>query len=121
MRGILAALLLFCATPALADKPWDSVDKSLGAAVLVLHVADWAQTRYIAENPDRFYETNPLLGKHPSKAQVDRFFVLTGVAGYFLADWLEGDGRKFFLGGVAMAKLGVVIHNDSIGIKMEFR
>lgn len=35
---------------------------------------DWLQTRVIAANPLRFYELNPILGRHPSLRRVNIYF-----------------------------------------------
>ena len=35
---------------------------------------DWQQTRDISKNPDKFSESNPFLGPHPSTGKVDRYF-----------------------------------------------
>ena len=51
------------------------------AATDALIIADWAQTREIADNPDRWVERNPLLGSHPSKERVN-----WGIGGAMLAN-----------------------------------
>jgi hypothetical protein len=39
----------------------------------VLHILDWAQTRDVARNPQRFIENNPAMGEHPSVKRVDSY------------------------------------------------
>ena len=46
-------------------------------AANTLVVADWAQTRYIADNPESYFEINPIMGKHPSKGEVDQYFIVS--------------------------------------------
>lgn len=59
------------------------------AAYLALHVADWGQTRNIAKHPDQGHEVNKILGKHPSVADVDKYFALTGLGHVALNKMLE--------------------------------
>jgi hypothetical protein len=35
---------------------------------------DWLQTKYIATHGNEYRETNPMLGDHPSKGQVNAYF-----------------------------------------------
>ena len=119
MRPLFLALCLWAST-AQGGEAWDTTDKALGAAALTLWAVDWGQTRYIAKNPDRFYEYNQLLGEHPSVARVNNYFIGVGIAGYLLADYLSSDNRKLFLGTFAVIELGVTSHNRYLGIKVAF-
>ena len=119
MRYLLVALFFF-ASAVQGGEPWSKQEKYIGAAALTLHVADWAQTRYIARHPERFYEKNPFLGEHPTIGEVNRFFIGSAVVTYLIADWLGGDARPVFLITVSAVKFGAVHHNYQIGVKMEF-
>jgi len=44
-------------------------------AYLAVQATDWRQSRTIAAHPDRFQEANRVLGNHPSRAAVDRYFL----------------------------------------------
>jgi hypothetical protein len=48
------------------NKEWKSDDTAIQTAVNLFIMADWMQTRNIASNPDKFYETNNFLGPHPT-------------------------------------------------------
>src|SRR3990167_90446 len=61
------------------QKNWSSDDTNRQLGYLLLHGLDWGQTKSIARNPNKYYETNPILGKHPSAGDVDRYFALTGL------------------------------------------
>ena len=85
-------------------------------AMLLLCV-DWSQTRWIAKNPARFHEINPLLGQHPSVAKVNSYFALcvalTAVGAYFLPFWWAiGAGLAL----IALEAF-VTIRNYRIGIR----
>ena len=117
---VLSILLIWLPGRSLAGEPWDGTDKALGAAALTLWAVDFGQTRYIAKNPDRFYENNPLLGKHPSVSRVNNYFVGVGIAGYLFANYLSSDNRKMFLATFSVVELGVTRHNRYVGIKVDF-
>lgn len=53
----------------------------LVALYIVLLVIDWRQTLTIARNPERWYETNPILGRHPSVLRVNVWFAIVLTAG----------------------------------------
>jgi hypothetical protein len=100
--------------------------------MLSLHTGDWMQTRQIAESSRprmdaygrmvtrHYHETNPILGKHPSKDKVDLYFTIGGVAkvgGLYLLprpyDFLWG-------GAWILINLRNVVHNKSIGLTLKF-
>lgn len=113
-------LLMVLSSQVFANDPFDTTDKALFTASTIALVADWSQTRYIAAHPDRFYEQNPILGRHPSKQKVDLYFAGTIVGNYLIADALPSRYRKLWLGGVLAIELLLVAHNKHIGIKFHF-
>jgi len=102
-----------------ADK-WSRQDYQLEAVCLVLKAVDWRQTVYIAKHPVRYKEWNPVLGKHPSKSQVNTYFALTAVGHVFVTHVLPAKWRSYWqcfwigLSGYNVAR------NVSIGIKIRF-
>lgn len=82
---------------------------------LVSTILDWSQTRYIAKNPIRYRELNPILGEHPTVGEVNAYFIFCIVAGsavvYFVAD-----ARVFFLAFVCALECFMVIRNRKLGI-----
>ena len=119
-----AALLVlaFVLFPSLcqATDPRETTDYALAGAAVAALAVDWGQTRHIAKNPQRFAETNPILGPSPSVGKVDAYFVGAIVGTVALAHVLPGDWRQLFLGGVLALELSVVNQNRSLGIKMAF-
>src|SRR5262249_25262017 len=116
---LILALVLFPSLCRAADA-WETTDYYLAGAALAALAVDWGQTRHIAKNPQRFTETNPILGSSPSVGKVDTYFVGAMVGTLALAHVLPGDFRQLFLGGVLTLELGVVQQNRSLGIKMAF-
>jgi len=74
--SIWTSLLLSC--PAFAGE-WTKADTAREVAYLALHVADWGQTLEIADHPEKWHENNPVLGDHPSRGQVNAYFIATGL------------------------------------------
>ena len=98
---------------------WTTADTLRQGAFTGLAIADWAQTRYISKHPE-FYETNQILGSHPSTGKVDTYFAASivghAVISYMLPPaWRQG--WQYVWIGVEAQK---VVHNHSIGIKFNF-
>jgi len=102
-----------------ADK-WDKVDYSLLTVMIVTDVLDWQQTRYIASNPDRFKENNPVLGSHPSQRDVDLYFAATCTGQVLIAHYLPTKYRKYWLGLWIGIESGCIVYNNSIGIRIQW-
>lgn len=108
-------IFLLCLVPSVSLAQW----KPLAASAATFTVIDWAQTRYITQHP-QFYETNPILGKHPSIGRVNTYFAGALIGGTLLTLALPERDRKWFLGGVTALEVGVTAHNANIGIRVDF-
>ena len=118
---VIPILVLLLPLPCAAQYAnWTPADKALLATSTALLIVDWGQTRYIAKNPDRFHELNPILGRHPSVGRVNTYFATAIIGNYLLADWLGPTNRKLYLGGITALETVVVIRNNGIGIKVAF-
>lgn len=117
MSKFILALSLFISTPAFA---WSDGDTKREAVYLTLHTMDWLQTREIARNPARWYETNSILGEQPSIGRVNNYFALTGLAHILVSKALNPKYRKVFQYVTIGIEGGVVVHNYSIGIEVRF-
>lgn len=114
------AVLVWLVPAICAAEEWTAVDRSLYGASVVLGVVDWAQTRTIAANPDRYHENNSVLGEHPSKGRVDAYFAVSAVVVYLVTDYLPSDLRKVFLSGAVALEVKCVSHNYQLGISARF-
>jgi len=56
---------------------WTTMDTSLEVIYGAFHVMDWGQTLHFVRNPDRYFETNNILGRYPSEGRVNSYFALT--------------------------------------------
>jgi hypothetical protein len=119
IRIVASLLLAILSAPALSE-PWDRADLALGGVAVSALVVDWGQTRYIAKHPERYRETNPILGDHPSVGRVNAYFAGSILATALIADWFRPMNRKLFLGAVAAVEIAVTNRNRSLGVKLSF-
>ena len=76
--------LLMCFGVARADD-WTTQDTIRQVALQTALTADWMQTRQIAKHPESWYETNAMLGDHPSVARVNQYFIASSLVAYGIA------------------------------------
>jgi hypothetical protein len=96
---------------------------------MALMFGDWGQTRYIAQHPGEYYETNPILGRHPKTSAVDLYFlsalVIHPVVSYLLPSKAQVFGfdinpRRIWQAGTIIVELGCVSNNARLGIGFSF-
>jgi hypothetical protein len=80
---------------------------------------DYRQTVYIARHPE-YHEINPILGEHPSVGKVNAYFAAGVVIKNGLFFTLPKKYRIPFGLGMTAISTGLVIHNNSVGIKINF-
>ena len=93
------------------------------AGYLALHLIDWGQTLYIADNPKIYSEINPIIGAHPTRERVNQYFLMSGATIYLADKAIKKRHSK--LSGVFRVVLittqfAVVQSNYRIGIKIGF-
>lgn len=117
--GYTLILILLLASPALADE-WTRADTYREVAYLALHCADWSQTLTIADNPQKWNETNPILGSHPSRGDVNTYFIATGLLHPVISYVLPRPWREVWQYGTIGLEVVVVGNNARIGIGFSF-
>lgn len=95
---------------------------TIAALVSIAMLAiDWWQTLAIARQPDSFYETNIILGKHPSAARVSCYFaVCIAVLGALIGiAWLCGRTHVAMAIALVVATFEavVVVRNLLLGVR----
>ena len=118
-RGMLALALLL-GPPRLAPAQHrTALDYGLAVGSTALIVADWSQSLRIADNPRRWREFNPLLGRHPSEGRVNTLFSLAVVSngGALL---LPKTPRRIWYAAVTALEVFAVIRNLSGGVSIGF-
>lgn len=98
--------------------PMSPVEKAAQAAFLGLGATDWGQTIRFTQDPayreahPRAFESNPVLGKHPSRSKVN-LLVPLGLAAHTLGAWALPRPYRNILQAVGIGLEGeAVLHND---------
>jgi len=94
-------------------------DKKGIVAFNILQGIDMLQTLEIANNDD-YYETNPILGKHPSEAQVIAYFISRGFAHYHVTKMIPLKYRNIWHTYNVVYNYDVIRDNHDIGIRIDF-
>jgi hypothetical protein len=116
----MLALAVLLGLPRLAaGQHRTALDYGLAVGSTALIVADWSQTIRVADNPGRWHEFNPLLGRHPSEGRVNTLLSLTVIlnGGALL---LPKTPRRIWYAAVTAIEVFGVIHNLSLGVSIGF-
>ena len=103
-----------------ANGGWSTADTYRQSGVVALMGIDWAQTRKIAQNPDKYSEMNPVLGSHPSTEKVDAYFLTCAAAHTVVSMVLPPEYRVLWQYIWIGLEAGTVAHNASIGLGVGF-
>jgi len=106
----LIIILLFtaCASP----RPWTKPEKVAAGYFILGHSADALSTEKMLDNPNN-YETNPILGEHPSDAEVITYFSLTAIAALTISHFYP-KLRFPLLSIFGTTGFGYAIHNNQL-------
>lgn len=116
----LCAASILITTPAHAGDDWTPDQIEHAVVLATLTAADWAQTRNIGRHPVSWHETNPLLGPHPSAAEVDRHFVASALIGAAILHALPTRYRDAALTAGIVIEAGCVANNLRLGVGIRF-
>ena len=119
MRLIIFTCLLLLSTAVQAERDWTTEEKVWGAATTTLLLMDYGTTRNIAHRPTEYREMNPLLGQHPSIAQVNLHFLVAIPAVLLTANYFP-EYRREILMVVSAVELVAVSNNLRIGLRLDF-
>ena len=117
---IIFALLV---SPARAEwSDWSGDTQAMFVASNLAIVADWATTRYGVSHdfPNNTYETNPILGRYPSRDRVDLYMIGILISNYYITDWLPAEYRNFYLGWRTVTHGSAAHNNVQLGWKLQF-
>lgn len=98
---------------------WTHTDTALQLSYTALHIADWGQTLDI-ENHANAYETNPILGRSPSRGEINTYFASTLALHWLIARVLPQKWRSQFQLGTIALEFDVISENHSAGIRLNF-
>jgi hypothetical protein len=125
MKKILIILFLLCSNANALDlqkyykEDLTEIDKANIVLFNVLQGIDMLQTLEIANN-DKYYETNKILGKHPSEAEVVTYFIARGLVHYQATRMIPQRYRNFFHGYNVVYNYNVIRDNHQLGIRIDF-
>lgn len=112
---MLCALMLLTACSA---NPWTNTERTLFTLNAGCHLYDARQSEAALDEPHRFEEVNPLLGKNPSERTL--YGMKAGYLGlqYLALEYVMPDEYRapYLLFGTALC-LGVLVHNYSEGAR----
>ena len=80
---------------------------------------DWLQTLHIAKHPNEFYETNLILGLHPSVMEVNLYFLATSIGVISINRLLPKKYNKVWMGFNITNTSKYVADNRSVGIEIK--
>ena len=125
MKKIILLIFLFV-TPANAidlqkyyKEPLTATDKKGIVIFNMLQGIDMLQTLEIANN-DKYYEKNPILGKHPNEFHVVSYFIARGFAHYHVTKMIPQKYRNIWHGYNIIYNYDVIRDNHAIGIRINF-
>jgi hypothetical protein len=96
------------------------VGNSLWISSIATTAVDWGQTRSIVRHPGEYREINPILGEHPSFAQVDRYFPVI-LAGELLSyPLVKPAARPYLYGAITLLESVIIAGNFRNGLHLDF-
>ncbi len=102
---------------------WTPTQKAMWGTYTLAWAVDLGQTRYIAKNPDIYYEDSASygIGEHPSTGRVHNFFAIHYIKNYIIADVIGDKWRNNYLGVIIIEHLYFIQGNKAIGIKIDYK
>ena len=97
MKKIIYILMLFSLsiTPAIGSE-WSKQDTYRELAWTAILALDYKQTLTIVNDPSKYEEYNPLLGKHPSQRKVEIYFASCAIIHPIISYYLPPQYRKWW-------------------------
>lgn len=102
---------------------WDKTNTALEIGYQTAALVDWGQTlNFNANHPlgPKEHEMNPILGKHPSRGDINTYFALTGAAHVLGSALLHEPYRMIFQGVSLGIEADAAFKNYKLGIGVKF-
>ena len=87
-------------------------------AFQTVNFIDMMQTLEIVQHGDLYYETNPILGKHPQQHEVITYFMIRGALHYEITKWLPEEFKMPWLTVTFFPQIPIIEHNHNLGIRI---
>ncbi len=119
-RWVAALALLLCVSrAAIAAPPFSRADWAWQAAATASLAVDWAQSRDSARHPALF-ETNLIMGRHPSASTVNAYFIASAVLDAGIARLLPPPWRRAWQVGTVGVEIVAIRRNALLGVHIHF-
>lgn len=122
-RALAAVAMLLVAPVAGALETWTVGDTALEAAFGAVLLVDWMQTRQIASTrgePGAVEEMNPILGRRPTAARVNGYFVAAGAGHVAVAFLLPRPWRTVWQATWVTLEGLSIRNNAALGLSLSF-
>jgi hypothetical protein len=112
---LFVALVIF-PSQSFAFGSWNQETTARELCFLFTLSKDWQQTLDIADNPDRYSETNRILGPHPDKKDVNLYFAGCAMAHALVSYMLPPRYSKIWQATWIGIQSSVTEHNNDNGL-----
>ena len=119
MKKIFLIIFLLFPTICFASD-WTKADTVRELTFAALVVVDWGQTLNIADHPTKHKEYNPILGRHPSRGDVNLYMPLAIIVHGTVSYLLPQKYRKWWQYITIGTEAVTISHNFSLGIGVTF-
>lgn len=100
---------------------WDTEKRTAFVASNIAIAADWGTTLNLTERYDEgYYEKNNILGRTPSRGDVNNYFVAITILNYSMARYMQDPWDKWSLYFTTITHGEAAVGNIGIGLKVDF-
>jgi len=121
IQKLFLFILFFIPSLSYAEDKYTKEQVDMYRLVQTITVIDWAQTIHIASESDNYSELNPLLDKHPSVQDVNRFVIKRMIVQHLMfALAPPSDKRNIMLEFAIIGGL-CILRNQYLGVEPHFK
>ena len=119
MLAVICIIILLITVKPVTANDWTRQDTYYQAGYTMLLFADYLQTMEIIEDGS-LYETNPILGRYPSKQETSAYFASCAITAAVAAFLLPPKQRRWLYIFLIGIESNTIYHNYQIGIRINF-
>lgn len=116
----IIVILIFLMPSQVAADDWTDTDTAMQVLYSGLRVVDWNQTLQLTGRDD-LIEANQMLGKYPSKDEVNLYFASTLLGHYFIARKLPQPYRAYWQMIFIVPQFETIENNNRNGLRVDFK
>ena len=117
-KVMMLSLLILTLSTSTISKELTKSQKVGELAFQTVNFIDMMQTLEIVQHDDLYYETNPILGKHPQQYEVITYFMIRGSLHYQVTKWLPEKFKMPWLTVTFFPQIPIIEHNHNLGIRI---